>query len=373
MQAATGLLEVDLPALAANYRTLCALAPGCRMAPAVKADAYGLGAQAVVPALWAAGARRFFVAQLGEALALRALVPDAEVCVLNGPLPGEERDYLALGILPVLNGLEQLALWQGAARAAGRPLPAFLHLDSGMCRLGLSGEEVARLSAEPERLGGVEVRLVMSHLGCADEAAHPQNEAQRRRFAEMADRLPGGLAGAPRSLANSSGLFLGETYRLDWGRPGYALYGGNPTPGRPNPMRPVAALKLRVLQVRRVDSPSTVGYGATHRVGGPTRLATVAGGYADGLLRSLSNCGHLYWNGQAVPIVGRVSMDLTVVDVTALPPDALAVGDLLGLLGPNQGIDALAADAGTIGYEILTQLGRRYERRYRPLEAGGPA
>ena len=373
MQAATGLLEVDLQALADNYRSLCALAPGCRLAPAVKADGYGLGAAEVAPALWAAGARRFFVAYLEEALALRPLLPDAELCVLGGPQPGEERDYLAQGLLPVLNGLEQLALWQGAAAAAGRPLPALLHLDSGLCRLGLSAAEVARLAAEPERLAGVELRLVMSHLACAEEAAHPSNEEQRRRFAALADALPGAAARAPRSLANSSGLFLGEGYRFDWGRPGYALYGGNPTPERPNPMRPVASLKLRVLQLRRVDSPSAVGYGATHRVGGPTRLATVAGGYADGLSRSLSNRGRLFWNRQAVPIVGRVSMDLTVVDVTALPADALAVGDFLELLGEHQGVDDLAAAAGTIGYEVLTQLGRRYARRYRPLAADARA
>lgn len=370
MQAAAGLLEVDLAALAANYRTLRAQAPGCRLAPAVKADAYGLGAAQAAPALWAAGARRFFVAQLGEALALRPLLPQAELCVLNGPLAGEERDYLANDIWPVLNHPGQIELWGGAAAAAGRPLPALLHLDSGMNRLGLTTAEVELLARNPKRLAGIDLRLTMSHLACAEQRDNPVNDQQRRRFLAMAESLPGGAARLPRSLANSSGLFLGPAFHLDWGRPGYALYGGNPTPGSDNPMRAVAALRLRVLQLRRVDSPMCVGYGATHRVGGPALLATVAGGYADGLLHSLSNRGRLFWKDRAVPIVGRVSMDLTVVDVTALPPDAVAVGDLLELLGPNQDVDALAESAGTIGYEILTQLGRRYERRYRPVADG---
>ncbi len=369
MLSPTGVLEIDLAAVADNYRRLCAEAPGCRLAPAVKADAYGLGAAEVAPALWATGARRFFVAHLGEALTLRPLLPEAELCVLNGVQAGEERDFVAGGLLPVLNSLGQIALWQGAARAAGRPLPALLHLDSGMSRLGLPDDEVARLAAAPERLEGIALQLVMSHLACAEDLAGPMNEQQRRHFLALAERLPPAARQAPRSLANSSGLFLGPAFRFDWGRPGYALYGGNPTPGQANPMRPAVALKLRVLQLRRVDSPMTVGYGASHRVGGPTRLATLAGGYADGIFRALSNRARVFWKGQALPIVGRVSMDLTVVDVTALPPDAVVAGDYLELLGPAQGVDELAAAAGTIGYELLTQLGRRYRRSYAPARS----
>jgi len=359
-----GLLEIDLDAIVWNYRRLGALAPGVRLAPALKADAYGLGAAAVAPALAAAGAREFFLAQPAEALALRPLLPGATLYVLNGVQPGEERDLIAHDLVPVLSTLAQVALWRGAARAAGRPLPAVLHLDSGMARLGLAPDEVARLASDAALLAGIESRLVMSHLACADDPGHAMNEAQRLAFAAAADSLPAPARSAPRSLAASSGLFLGPGYRLDLGRPGYALYGGNPTPGAANPMRPCVRLRLRVLQVRHVDSPGTVGYGATHRVTGRARLATLAAGYADGLCRALSNRGRLFHGGQALPIVGRVSMDLTVADVSALPPDALAPGDFLELLGPEQGVDALAAAAGTIGYEILTQLGARYRRTY---------
>lgn len=365
MQAATGILEIDLTAIVENYRKLSAIAPGTELAPAVKADAYGLGAAAVAPALAAAGARGFFVAQLAEALALRPLLPEARLFVLNGPLPGEERDFVAERLLPVLNSLEQIRLWQAAARAAGRPLPAALHLDSGITRLGLPVGEVRRLAEEPERLAGLDLALVMTHLACADLPAHPLNEQQLSRFLAAVESLPDAARRAPRSIANSSGLFLRPAFHGDLARPGYALYGGNPVPGRPNPMRPVVRLLARVLQLRCVDSPECVGYGASHRVQGPTRLATLAIGYADGFSRALSNRGHLLVAGHPVAIVGRVSMDLTVVDVTALDPALLEAGGFVEVLGDGQGIDAVAEAAGTIGYEVLTALGRRYARSYR--------
>jgi alanine racemase len=217
-------------------------------------------------------------------------------------------------------------------------------------------------------LAGLTVELVMGHLACSDEPGNPANVEQRDRFRRAADALPAPARRAPRSLAASCGLFLGEDFRLDLGRPGYALYGGNPTPGRPNPMRPVVGLQARILQSRRVDPPAGVGYGATHRVERPAQLVTLAIGYADGLFRALSNRGRLVVDGQALPIVGRISMDLTVVDASALPAERLLPGGFAEILGPGQDIDALAADAGTIGYEVLTQLGRRHRRVYR----GGP-
>lgn len=366
MQAATAILEIDLEALVENYRRLAAVAAGAHLAPAVKADAYGLGAAAVAPTLAAAGAESFFVAHLGEALALRPLLPTARFFVLNGPLPGEERDFLALNLVPVLNSLAQLELWQAAARAAGRPLPGALHLDSGMSRLGLPAGEVARLAAEPERLEGIELALVMTHLACAELTDHPMNRQQLQRFRHDLARLPEAARRAPRSLANSSGLFLGKDFHGDLARPGYALYGGNPTPRRANPMRPVVRLMARILQLRCVDSPECVGYGASHRVQGPTRLATLAIGYADGFSRALSNRGHLRVAGRPVAIVGRVSMDVTVVDVTSLDPALVEPGRFVEVLGESQGIDELAEAAGTVGYELLTSLGRRFARNYRP-------
>lgn len=365
MQAPTGILEVDLDALAENFRRLQAEAGVAELAPAVKADAYGLGLAPVARTLATAGARRFFVANLGEGLALRRLLSTAGVFVLNGPLPGEERDYVAEDLVPVLNTLEQVRLWQAAAGAAGRPLAAVLHLDCGINRLGLTPAEAARLAAEPARLEGLAVGLVMGHLACADEPGNPANAEQRDRFRRTADALPATARQAPRSLAASCGLFLGPDFRLDLARPGYALYGGNPTPGRPNPMRPVVSLQARILQARRVDPPAGVGYGATHRVERPAQLVTLAIGYADGLFRALSNRGRLVVDGQALPIVGRISMDLTVVDASALPAERLAPGGFAEILGPGQDIDALAADAGTIGYEVLTALGRRHRRVYR--------
>jgi len=355
----TAILQIDLAAIADNYRLLAARAGGAEVAPAVKADAYGLGAAAVSQVLAAAGARSFHVAQLEEALALRALLPDARICVLNGVLPGEERDFVAQRLVPVLNSRDDIALWQGAARAAGRALPAVLHVDSGISRLGLPLAEAADLWPDRGALAGLAIETVMSHLACADEPDHALNPLQRQRFIDFAGRFPG----VPRSLAASAGIFLGAAWCLEQVRPGYALYGGNPGPG-PNPMRPVVSLKARILQVRRVDSPTTVGYGASHRVGGPTRLATLGLGYADGFPRALSNRGRLYLDGVPVPIVGRVSMDLTVVDVSALPEARVMPGALLEVLGPDQDIDALARDCGTIGYELLTQFGRRYHRSY---------
>lgn len=359
MRTPAAILEIDLPAIAANYRQLCQRAAGARVAPAVKADAYGLGAAQVAPALAAAGATTFCVAQLEEALALRPLLPGARLQVLNGCLPGEERDFVAESLVPVLNSLEQIAIWQAAARAAGRALPAVLHLDTGMSRLGLAPEELALLLAEPGRLAGLQLETVMSHLACGDEPGHPLNDRQRTDFLAAAGHFPG----VARSLSASAGIFLGPDWHFEEVRPGYALYGGNPGPGA-NPMRPVVSLKARILQVRRVDSPTSVGYGASHRVGGPTRLATLGLGYADGFHRALSNRGRLFLDGVPLPIVGRVSMDLTVVDVTALPEAKAVPGALLDVLGPDQDIDALARDAGTIGYELLTDFGRRYQRRY---------
>jgi alanine racemase len=300
-------------------------------------------------------------------------LPAAGIFVLNGPLPGEERDYIAKVLVPVLNTLDQVRLWQDAASAAGRPLAAVLHLDCGMNRLGLTGREAACLAAEPARIEGLAVELVMGHLACADEPDNPANAEQRDRFRKVADALPAPARRAPRSLAASCGLFLGQDFRLDLARPGYALYGGNPTPGQPNPMRTVVGLKARVLQARRVDPPAGVGYGATHRVERSAELVTLAIGYADGLFRALSNRGRLVVDGQALPIVGRISMDLTVVDASALPAERLLPGGFAEILGPGQDIDQLAADAGTIGYEVLTQLGRRHRRVYRGGPAGQPS
>ncbi len=386
---AGAILTIDLDALAENYRRLRRELNGVPCAAVVKADGYGLGLARVAPALFRAGARIFFVAQLGEAIALRGVLPEAaEIYVLNGLAAGPAAEFQAQRLIPVLNSLGEVADWQAAARQgghrgghqAGRPLAAALHIDTGMSRLGLPAEELDRLTAEPERLEGIELVHVMSHLACADQPQHPLNAAQLAEFRAAVARLTAAPQApppaAPASLANSSGIFLGAEYHFDLGRPGAALYGVNPTPGRPNPMAQVVRLQGKILQVREIDAPLTVGYGATHRAAGPTRVATVAVGYADGYLRSLSNRGSAWLGNQRVPVVGRVSMDLITLDVTGAAPDSAHPGALVDLIGPELAadpelanpeltVDDVAAAAGTIGYEILTALGRRYHRVYR--------
>lgn len=361
------ILTIDLDAIVANYRTLQAqLAGGVACAGVVKADAYGLGARYVVPALAAAGCREFFVAHLGEAAALRDVVArDATLYVLNGILAGEEPEYLAAGYVPVLNDLEQVERWSAAARAAGRRLPAILHIDTGMSRLGLPAGERQILVADPSRLAPLDIRYLMSHLASSDEPREPLNLWQVSEFRAVRAALPPLRA----SLANSSGIYLGPEYHFDLVRPGCALYGINPLPGQPNPMKPVARLDGKILQIHEVDPPRTVGYGATHRVVGRTRIATVAAGYADGWPRSLSNRGSAYAGDIRVPIIGRVSMDLTTLDVTPVP--RLRPGDTVELMGPHLSVDDVAEAAGTIGYEILTRLGRRYQRVYLGGAASG--
>ena len=348
------VLTVDLAAVADNWRLLRDRAAPGQVAGVVKADAYGLGAVAIGRALLAAGCRHFFVAHPEEGVALRAALGSGPmIAVLDGFAPGEDEDA---GLLPVLNGPADLAAWTAAARAAGRKLPALLHVDTGMARLGLAPAEVDAVAADPGRLAGIDLRTLMTHLACADAPEHPLNAQQATRFAAIRARLPA----APASLANSSGMFLGEGFGSDLARPGCALYGINPTPGRPNPMRQVVTLRAPVLQVREIPAGATVGYGATWTAPRPSRIATVAAGYADGYLRSLSGRAIGILAGRPVPLVGRVSMDLITFDVTDLPEPA--PGDAVELIGPGNTPDDVAARAGTIGYEVLTSLGRRYRR-----------
>ena len=341
MLAPPGRLRIDLDAVAGNWRRLNALAPS---AGVVKADAYGLGMERVAPALHRAGCRTFFVAGLDEGAALRALLPDAEIAVLSAPVEGFQPLYRDYRLLPVLNRMGDLAAWPDE--------DAVLHIDTGMTRLGLDPAQAATLDRR-------RFRLVMSHLACADEPDHPSNEAQRRLFAELAARFD-----APASLANSSGIFLGPGCRFDLARPGMALYGLNPTPDRPNPMRPVVHLEARVLQVREADRPLKVGYGATAEVRAGQVLATVAAGYADGYLRAASPGAAALLHGRRAPLIGRVSMDSITLDVTGLPPGSVKPGDWAVLIGEGMDADELAKAAGAIGYEILTSLGARYARTY---------
>ena len=359
--AADAVLTIDLGAIADNFRRLAARVAPADCAAVVKADAYGLGADRVAPALWRAGARRFFVAQLAEAAALRPILPEAEIAVLNGLAGHLPADFAEHSLRPVLNTLGEIDRWGDFCTASGQRLPAFVHVDTGMSRLGLPADETARLAADPAVLRRFPLHGLISHLACADEAGHPKTAGQLARFEDLRQRLPP----APASLANSAGIHRGRAFHFDLVRPGCALYGVNPTPETANPMREVARLDSRVIQVRRVDSPETVGYGAVHRIRRSSKIATVPVGYADGYQRLLGGRGHVLVAGATVPVVGRVSMDLITIDISDLPDGVVGPGTSVRLMGaPAPSVDLLAKAADTIGYEILTGLGHRFARRY---------
>lgn len=369
------VLTVDIGALLANYRLLSTtVAPG-QCGVALKADAYGLGAAMIAPHLKRAGCAHFFVATVDEGLALRQILPQigagGRIYLLNGLPPGAERDIAQSDLIPVLNSLGDIERWRTFTRSTS-VRPAGLQFDTGLNRLGLSAEEALRLIGDPHLLDGLDIAIVMSHLACADDPEHPQNRGQLARFREIADNLKmparAGTGSGPKkpllSLAASSSIFLGADYHFDLSRPGAALYGINPVMGARNPLRPVVRLQAKILQLREVDLNMTVGYGASHQVRGPSVLATIGVGYADGIFRSLGSRGAVFVAGQRAPIVGRISMDLVTIDVTHLPPAVLQPGMAVDLIGPEQSVDDLARDAGTIGYEILTNLGARFQRRY---------
>ena len=353
-------LTIDLAAIEANWQTL-ATTHGAPTAAVVKANAYGLGAAQVAPALLAAGARQFFVAQLSEAVALRPKLPGVMIGVLNGFAAGEAGAYSTHALTPVLGTLGEIAAYRAFAARLGQALPAILHIDTGMRRLGLCDAELATVASDPSLLGGIVWAYAMTHLVSAEVPEDPINALQLARFEAACARLPA----MRRSLANSSGIFLGAGFRSDLARPGAALYGVNPTPGRPNPMRATVRLTAPVLQLRQIPAGETVGYNATWVAARPTTVATVALGYADGYHRAASNRAHAAFNGAPVPLIGRVSMDLLTFDVTDHP--TIQPGSALELLGPAVPPDLLAQWAGTNGYEVLTSLGHRAHRTYAPL------
>jgi alanine racemase len=358
---AGALLTVDLDAIRANYRLLREKLGGTACAAVVKADAYGLGADRVAPALAADGCTNFFTAHLDEAIALRTHVPaQAEVFVLHGSPAGVEADFVEHRVVPVLNSLEQIDAWTALARRLGHKLPAVVQVDTGMSRLGLSKRELDTVADDPGRLDGIDLRYVMSHLACAEQQSHELNALQLANFRAARARLPA----APASFSNSSGVFLGQDYHFGLARPGAALYGVAPVAGQPNPLRSVVRLQARVIQVREIEAGARVGYGGRWTAPGPARIATVSTGYADGFLRSLGNRAKAYHGDAALPVVGVVSMDTITLDATGLPGPGLEPGALVDLIGEHNPVDAVAEAAGTIGYEILTSLGGRYFRTY---------
>ena len=348
---APAILTIDLSVVAANYNIIKQKAgPRCTVAGVIKADAYGLGMEKIWAALENQDCPFYFVATPDEALALRHLTKKP-VAVLSGIYSGAEDDFIRHNIIPVLNAPEDIKRWSTAAQRHRLHLPAILHFDTGMNRLGLT--------VPPDEINaeGLDIKIVMSHFACADDKDHALTAQQFERFQKIAAHFPL----AKQSIANSAGILRNVAYHLGLARPGMALYGLNPTPETDNPMCPVVKLEARILQVKKIGKGETVGYGASWRAEKETSVATVALGYADGFLRSLSNRGALYYNGHACPVIGRVSMDAVTVDMGAQTPRQ---GEMLEVIGPHQSADDLATAAGTIGYEILTSLGRRYHRHY---------
>jgi alanine racemase len=338
----TGAITIDLDALAANWRALDSMT-ACETGAVVKADGYGLGAPRVARRLAQEGARRFFVAVAEEGAVLRrALGPEPEIYVFSGHMEGDGRKLAGAALIPMLNSIEQLA-----RHLESLPGHAFgIQLDTGMNRLGFEWadwSEAAGIALDHDPL------WLTSHLACADEPDHGMNNYQLDIFRQMTDGL-----GVPRSLSATGGILLGPDYHFDLTRPGIGLYGGHPF----DAAQPVVRLDLPVVQCRDLMEGEVVGYGNAWQAERPSRIATVSGGYADGLLRALSGRATFYHGDTPCPLVGRVSMDLITVDITDLGTDP----DFLTLLGPAQGVDALARVAGTIGYEVLTSLGSRYTR-----------
>lgn len=363
-ECAGGWLRIDLDALKQNYRQLNTMVgPDVAVGAAVKADAYGLGVGKIAPALYRAGCRRFFVATVQEGLELRPLLPDdAAICILNGPTPGSEPLLVQNRLTPVLNSLDQIRRWGALCRNKQIQPSCLLQLDSGMSRFGLSEDDIDTLIAE-NWLDTLAISHVMSHLACADDATSPRNEGQRRRFETLRRKLPA----RPASLAASSGIFLGESFHHDLVRPGYALYGGNPTPDRPNPMHPVVTLLAGMVQDRWIEPDVAVGYSARFVASCPTRIATLSVGYADGFHRRGGGLVSAVLPDRPdilLPVVGRISMDCMALDLTALGDISLPPGTGFELIGPHRPLDELAAALDTIGYELLTGLGKRFHREY---------
>jgi alanine racemase len=362
---AGGVLTVDLDALVANWRKLEKTAVPAECAGVIKADAYGCGAAPVARALAGAGCKTFFVATLDEAKAAREAIPSAAIYVLDGFFQNSGDAYARIDARPVIGDLNELAEWDVFCRRTGWAGGAAIHIDTGMNRLGLTVTEAQGLV--PRIVAGDHgITLVMSHLACAETVNHPLNAKQLAAFREIASQF----SGVPASLSNSSGVYLGAAFQFELMRPGAAVYGINPTPEADNPMQPVVELKARIVQIRNIEKGDTVGYGGTWTARRPTKLAIVSAGYADGYFRAgSSNDGtrgaEVVVAGKRCPIAGRISMDLMAVDVTDLEKNAVRRGHMVTLIGEGVTVDELAHHFGTIGYEVMTSLGRRYARVYK--------
>lgn len=363
-------LTVDLGALVENWRDMARRSGRARTAAVVKADAYGLGIEDVGETLYLAGARDFFVATADEGATLRLYAPEARIFVLSGIWPGMERRFFDNDLVPVIISEEQLSFWMAVLADYG-DYPCALQVDTGFNRLGLPMGDAIALADDVSRPASFAPVLVMSHLACGDDPTNPMNRQQLESFRQVTTAFEG----IDSSLAASAGIFLGSDYHFDLTRPGISLYGAEAVNGMANPMRPVATAEARIIQIRNVKAGETVSYGRALKLTRDSRLAIVSAGYADGYFRSQSSAGVPlrqvvpqggigFIAGHRVPVAGRITMDLTIFDITDLPEKLVKAGDYVELFGHNILVDDAARAAGTIGYDMLTSMGLRYERRY---------
>lgn len=360
MISSAGILTIDLGAIQSNWRYVTSTLKNAECAAVVKADAYGVGVSEVAPALYSAGCKSFYVATLEEAADLRLLLPNAELYVLGGVRDGAEPEFLKLNLMPVLFTLNNIYCWLRFCASVRKALPCAIKLDTGMSRLGLSDNELNELIDSAREQLWLNPVLLMSHLACADEPSHSLNCLQLTRFHTAIEKTKVFFPRIKTSIANSSGAFLGEHYHLDMVRIGAALYGINPQPLKPNPLKQVIDLKLPVLQLRTTQAAVCVGYGGEGKAENSVRLAVVAGGYADGLHRTLGSIPQGIVDGAYVSAIGRISMDSMVFDISM----ASSNPEYVQVINDKLTINDLIEKNKSLGYEVLTSLGRRYSRRY---------
>jgi alanine racemase len=354
------LITIDLDALIANYRACARRLQPASVAAVVKANAYGLGIRKIAPALYLAGCRQFFTATHREAVKLRSILPDADIFVFEGVTERSASHLLKNRLVPVLHTPEQVTCWTAKAESGGQPLPAIIHIDTGMTRLGMGEPELHQVVKNPAGLEQLDLRYVMTHFASADEPGAELAKQQLERYADLRSLLPA----APSSIGNSAGALLGGRFAGDMVRVGIALYGGNPFPQGEPPFAPVLRIQSKILQLREIREAVTVGYGATYTAAAGSRIATVGTGYADGYPWALGNKGVASVGGYRVPVVGRISMDLITLDVTDVPKRLVQPGRQVDLIGPQVSLEEVAQRAGTINYEILTGLGQRARRKF---------
>ena len=366
---AGAVLTVDLAALCKNWHFLNSkIHQGCDCGAVVKADAYGLGVNYVAKALLDAGCKTFYVAHLEEGIGLRKILGSTpRIIVMHGPVEKLEDEFFAHDLVPVLNTPQQVSSWRKFIQASDVLKETVIQVDTGMNRLGLSSSEFVDHMNNSEGFKGLAPLALMTHLACAGIPEHPLNQIQLEKFVGALRLFRTRFPEAKGSLANSSGIFLGEEWQFDLARPGAALYGIGPQNNAVNPMLPVVSLQAEILQIRHVDTAGTVGYGATFQAADGDRLATVSIGYADGFHRTLSNAGSARLDGMTVQVAGVVSMDLLTFDVSGVPESVAVPGAMIDIISTTHTVDDMAREAGTIGYEILTSLGQRFARQYLPL------